>query len=438
MDKFAVDLTNTPGAYYLLAYFLSSCLYISMNPKRMKGWKLYGVQLLFFIILGSFIIVTDQIMVALFVPCVLIEIFILWLSIYVCCDMDWKKAAYFCVRVFILGEFAASLEWQLFYYGLMNLQVELNVGWNLLFLVSSHTLVFGIMYFLERRYKERNTSFYVSGKDLWVSIFLGIIVYVISNISYVFENTPFSSRFPAEIFIIRTLADFGGVGILFAYHMQLQELNMKLERDYLQNILYMQYENYRISEESIALVNQKYHDLKHQIALLRTSSGTDEKNTYLDQLEQEIKTYEASNKTGNKVLDTILTTKSLQCQNQGISLTCVADAKEIDFMHPMDISALFGNALDNAMESVKKISDMERRLIHLSVVKQKGFVRIKIENCYEGELEFEDGIPKTTKSNKKYHGFGIKSIKRIVEKYNGSVTVNTQDGWFELRILIPR
>lgn len=438
MDKFAVDLTNTPGAYYLLAYFLSSCLYISMNPKRMKGWKLYGVQLLFLIILGSFIIVTDQIMVALFVPCVLIEIFILWLSIYVCCDMDWKKAAYFCVRVFILGEFAASLEWQLFYYGLMNLQVELNVGWNLLFLVSSHTLVFGIMYFLERRYKERNTSFYVSGKDLWVSIFLGIIVYVISNISYVFENTPFSSRFPAEIFIIRTLADFGGVGILFAYHMQLQELNMKLERDYLQNILYMQYENYRISEESIALVNQKYHDLKHQIALLRTSSGTDEKNAYLDQLEQEIKTYEASNKTGNKVLDTILTTKSLQCQNQGISLTCVADAKEIDFMHPMDISALFGNALDNAMESVKKISDMERRLIHLSVVKQKGFVRIKIENCYEGELEFEDGIPKTTKSNKKYHGFGIKSIKRIVEKYNGSVTVNTQDGWFELRILIPR
>ncbi len=438
MDKFAVDLTNTPGAYYLLAYFLSSCLYISMNPKRMKGWKLYGVQLLFLIILGNFIIVTDQIMVALFVPCVLIEIFILWLSIYVCCDMDWKKAAYFCVRVFILGEFAASLEWQLFYYGLMNLQVELNVGWNLLFLVSSHTLVFGIMYFLERRYKERNTSFYVSGKDLWVSIFLGIIVYVISNISYVFENTPFSSRFPAEIFIIRTLADFGGVGILFAYHMQLQELNMKLERDYLQNILYMQYENYRISEESIALVNQKYHDLKHQIALLRTSSGMDEKNTYLDQLEQEIKTYEASNKTGNKVLDTILTTKSLQCQNQGISLTCVADAKEIDFMHPMDISALFGNALDNAMESVKKISDMERRLIHLSVVKQKGFVRIKIENCYEGELEFEDGIPKTTKSNKKYHGFGIKSIKRIVEKYNGSVTVNTQDGWFELRILIPR
>lgn len=438
MDKFAVDLTNTPGAYYLLAYFLSSCLYISMNPKRMKGWKLYGVQLLFFITLGSFILVTDQIMVALFVPCVLIEIFILWLSIYACCEMDWKKAAYFCVRVFILGEFAASLEWQLFYYGLMNLQIELNVGWNLLFLVCSHTLVFGVMYFLERRYRERNANFYVSGKDLWVSIFLGIIVYVISNISYVFENTPFSSRFPAEIFIIRTLADFGGVGILFAYHMQLQELNMKLERDYLQNILYMQYENYRISEESIALVNQKYHDLKHQIALFRTSSDADEKNIYLDQLEQEIKTYEASNKTGNKVLDTILTTKSLQCQNQGISLTCVADAKEIDFMHPMDISALFGNALDNAMESVKKIPDTERRLIHLSVVKQKGFVRIKIENCYEGELEFEDGIPKTTKSNKKYHGFGIKSIKRIVEKYNGSVTVNTQNGWFELRILIPR
>lgn len=438
MGNFEVDLTNTPGVYYLLAYFISSCLYINMNTKRVKGIRLLVIQFLFLILLGCFMIATDQIAVEWFVPCILVEIFILWLFIYACCDMDKKKAAYFCVRAFILGEFAASLEWQLFYYGLMNWNLELNMGWNLLFLAVSHTIVFGIMYFLERRYKERNFNFQVTGKDLWISGFLMVLVYVVSNISYVVDNTPFSSRFPAEIFIIRTLADFGGVGILFAYHMQLQELNMKLERDYLQNILHMQYENYRITEESIALVNQKYHDLKHQIALLRTSTEVGDNNLYLDQLEQEIKAYEASNKTGNKVLDTILTTKSIQCQNQNISLTCVADGKEMDFMHPMDISALFGNALDNAIESVKKIADVEKRLIHVSVIKQKGFLRIKVENCYEGELEFENGIPKTTKSNKKYHGFGMKSIKRIVEKYNGSVTVETKDGWFELRILFPR
>lgn len=437
MPEVGVNFTNTPGVYYFLAYFLSSCLYISLNPKRFKGAKLAGILLLFFVVLGSIMISTDQITVVLFIPCVLLEIFILWLSIYICCDFSWRNATYFCIRAFILGEFAASLEWQLYYYGLTNLHLEPKLGYNLLFLLISHTVVFGTMYFLEKRYAERNSTFQVTGKDIGISAFLGIFVYVLSNMSYVFENTPFSSRFPTEIFIIRTLTDLGGVGMLFAYHMQLQELNMRVEKNFLENILHMQYQNYKISEESIALVNQKYHDLKHQIALLRSVTDLEEKNAYLDWLEQEIRTYEAQNKTGNKVLDTILTTKSLQCQNQGISLTCVADGKEIEFMHPMDISALFGNALDNAIESVKKIADPDKRLIHLSVARQKGFLRIRVENCYEGELRFENGIPRTTKADRKFHGFGMKSIQRIAEKYNGSVTIDTEDGWFELRILIP-
>ena len=137
------------------------------------------------------------------------------------------------------------------------------------------------------------------------------------------------------------------------------------------------------------------------------------------------------------MLDTILTTKSLQCQNQGISLTCVADGQALDFMNPMDISALFGNALDNAIEGVKKLSDPEKRLIHVSVAKQKNFLRIRVENCYVGELQYENGVLATTKQDKQYHGFGMKSMKQIVEKYNGSMTVNTKDGWFELRILFP-
>ena len=120
------------------------------------------------------------------------------------------------------------------------------------------------------------------------------------------------------------------------------------------------------------------------------------------------------------------------------AVTCVADGEAIEFMHPMDITALFGNALDNAIESVKKIADPEKRLIHMVVSRQKNFLRIKVENCYEGTLEFENGMPKTTKLDKKFHGYGMKSIKTIVEKYSGSVTVLAKDGWFELRILISR
>lgn len=432
-----VDLTNTPGVYYVIAYFISSCLYIAVNPKRLTGWKLVLAQGAFLLLLGSFMIATDGIDVKLYLPCILFETFLVWLSLFVCCKMDVKKTTYFCVRTVMLGEFAASLEWQLFYYGLTVGKLELNMGWNLLFLTVSHGVVFTIMYLLERRYREGNAALQITGKELLVSCAMAVALYSISNMSYALSVSPFSSQFPAEIFIIRTLADLCGVGMLFAYHMQQQMFSTRLEKDFLQRMLQLQYENYRMSAQSVELVNQKYHDLKHQIEILRHTESEEEKNAYLDHMEAEIKAYEVQNKTGNQVLDIILTTKGLQCQKQGISLTCVAEGAELDFMHPMDISALFGNALDNAIESVSKIADPDKRLIHVSVARQKSFLRIRIENCFEGDIRFENGMPVTNKTDRGIHGYGTKSMRRIAERYNGSMTIDTKGDWFELRVLIP-
>lgn len=66
------------------------------------------------------------------------------------------------------------------------------------------------------------------------------------------------------------------------------------------------------------------------------------------------------NKTGNKVLDTVLTTKSLYCNKHGIIFTCVADGTLLDFMDVMDICSIFGNALDNAIECEMKIPEKEK------------------------------------------------------------------------------
>lgn len=228
------------------------------------------------------------------------------------------------------------------------------------------------------------------------------------------------------------------MGILFSFHMQNLNMSFRVKAEYLQKLLSMQYDNYRIHEESVRLVNQKYHDLKHQIALLRSEITSGEKLQYLDELEKDIRSYEARNKTGNNVLDTILTARSLQCQREGIVLTCTADGSALDFMNAMDISILFGNALDNAIESVSIIPEQEKRLIHLTVSRQKSFVRIHMENCYEGELKMVDGMPVTKKQDTDFHGFGLKSIGTIVDKYGGSMTVRAENGWFELRVLFNR
>ena len=79
------------------------------------------------------------------------------------------------------------------------------------------------------------------------------------------------------------------------------------------------------SKESIELINYKYHDLKHQIAVLRSEEDPQKREAFLDEMEAEIRQYEAQNKTGNKVLDTVLRIKRLYSNKNGITFTCVAD-----------------------------------------------------------------------------------------------------------------
>ena len=71
------------------------------------------------------------------------------------------------------------------------------------------------------------------------------------------------------------------------------------------------------------------------------------------------------------------------------------------------------------------------------VSQQKGFLCIKIENCYEGDLQFADGRLQTTKKDSRYHGFGLKSIEATAEKYGGTAHIKAANGWFELQVLIP-
>ena len=147
--------------------------------------------------------------------------------------------------------------------------------------------------------------------------------------------------------------------------------------------------------------------------------------------------YESYQHTGNEYLDIVLRDKAKAAREKGIDFTAVTPFADGGFLAPLDISTLFGNALDNAIESVRKIADPDKRLIHVSVQRQKGFLRIRIENCFEGKIRFENGMPVTSKKDSAFHGYGTKSIRRIAESYGGSMTIHTEGDWFELRVLIP-
>ena len=122
-----------------------------------------------------------------------------------------------------------------------------------------------------------------------------------------------------------------------------------------------QKEHYRIAKENIDIINRKCHDLKHQIAALRDMCTKEEREKYIEEIQDSIQIYEAMVKTGNDVLDTILTEKSLACKENNIVVSCVADGKGLEFLHPIDLYTIFGNAMDNAIECVKNLQKQEKK-----------------------------------------------------------------------------
>ena len=268
---------------------------------------------------------------------------------------------------------------------------------------------------------------------------MAVAIFAFSNLSFLNENAPFASRERADIFSIRTLVDFGGIAILHAYQSRISEYVAEKELSVMNVMLKSQYEQYRNYQDSLDLIQMKYHDLKHQITGLRAESDEEKRKKWIDSMENEIAAFENISRTGNQVLDTILAAKIFHCRKNHIQITCVADGKLLDHMHVTDICSIFGNALDNAIEHVILIPDPEKRLIHLTVSAQKGFVFIKIENYCEAEIsKNEEDLITTTKKDSKNHGFGLKSIRAAVEKYDGSVVFGVQQNWFELKILLPR
>ena len=191
-------------------------------------------------------------------------------------------------------------------------------------------------------------------------------------------------------------------------------------------------EQFELSKETIDIINIKCHDLKHQISALRTVADAD----YVKEIENAVMIYDAAARTGNDILDVVLTEKSLLCEKNGITLTCVMDGGALSFMSKTDIYSLFGNALSNAIESVRGIRDKDRRCISITSRPAGGFLSVHMENCYDGEITLEDGLP-VTKGDRSRHGFGMRSIKHIAEKYGGSMGVTAENGVFSLDLLFP-
>ena len=193
---------------------------------------------------------------------------------------------------------------------------------------------------------------------------------------------------------------------------------------------------YEANKGNVEFINEKYHDLKRQIATLRGNVGIMDEKT-LSEIESTVNRYDCTVKTGNSALDVVLTEKNLLCEKKNIRFSCMTDVGPLTFMRPYDLYTMLENALQNAIEAASKVKDEARLFVRVRVAEKCGVLGIYIENGMEGELVLRGGMPETTKGDTRFHGFGLKSIARVVEQYGGGMKVKGEGGIFSLSIAIP-
>ena len=199
----------------------------------------------------------------------------------------------------------------------------------------------------------------------------------------------------------------------------------------MRELVHQQRTQYEASKESAQLINEKYHDLKH---LLQSFRGTVPQEQ-LDRLKHSIAAYERPANSGNEVLDVLLAEKIGICQQRGIVLTCSLGMTDFSFVEELDLYSLFQNALTNAINAVSALPEGVERFISLSSVRDGNMLTIHMENPCEDDISFVDGLPQT-KEDPDWHGFGMKSMNRIAEKYNGMLTAEQRGKMFFLDILL--
>ena len=192
-----------------------------------------------------------------------------------------------------------------------------------------------------------------------------------------------------------------------------------------------------MTESNINFINMKCHDLRKELNRLKAKKS-ELKDEDFCMLEESLNFYDSSVKTGNDNIDALIQDKLIYCNAVGIEFTSLVDGDAFKDLAASDVYFMLTNIIDNAIEATESIEEKEHRVISLTASKKQGVLVIEETNYYHGKLVFNgDGSIKTTKQeNKKYHGYGTKSIAYVVKKYDGTMEYETKDGIFKLRIAI--
>ena len=220
-----------------------------------------------------------------------------------------------------------------------------------------------------------------------------------------------------------------GVTVLWMRHRQLKKIG-----EYQDEVLKKQREEVRNIYETMRGWRHDYHNHMQMMKAYMSMDQAEEMVDYLDHLEEDLDGIDMAVRTGNVCADAILSSKISMAEKQDIQVDCTAKIPAALTVSDVDLCAVLGNLLDNAIESCVKVKESGRFMrIYIGIFKKQLYISVSNATCEKRRKYLTEFV--TQKQGE--HGFGLRRIDRIAEKYDGYVNRKNEPGVFATEVMFP-
>lgn len=356
-------------------------------------------------------------------------------------QLKWYMALFHSLMLTIFMGLSELISYHILASFIINFSLESNDTYNIIILVvSSNALYLLITYILRNLFRDKNKK---QGKSGILTILFSLIplisVFIVITFATIGENAtlPFFLNRLIAISAIFLLA----INLLvFGMHQYTQ----KKDLEFTQMQLLLQKES-NFSEYYKMLLSQKenqsilIHDIKkhlQSITLLNDKGESDKIDTYIRQLLHSSDLNETARFCDHDLLNAVLYRYQRRCQEENIDFHTDIRSKTTTFLSDYDLTSLFGNLLDNALEAAAQVP---HAYIEISACRKENapFVVVTVVNsCPADPFLGTSGRLVSPKPDSQRHGFGIKSIQRIVSRYGGEMQMYYQDETHTFHVIL--
>lgn len=197
---------------------------------------------------------------------------------------------------------------------------------------------------------------------------------------------------------------------------------------------------YQRTQESDETYKERMHNIKYymkQIRIYLDAGEYENIENILDELQISVYKEQKNTICANRFLNALLVDFSETAKKEGTDAQIfVEPGFKIEYMKEIDLTAVLGNLLDNALEAAKKCED-GKVYADLYMENKGAFAIFRIANNYRGEIRKKGGRFITTKTDAGIHGIGIQNVIHIVDKYNGYIQQDYEDGIYVTTVILP-